>query len=106
MGITIGTIRMGLAGFAKGIEAKGKITDYEKKITIPGGASFTPKEIVDLDRILGYFPADIDLGALAALQGALARAMYITGMPMEAAYGKIEDVAVPVVVKNEGPDAA
>jgi hypothetical protein len=93
--MNLGEVRGKLSAFAKGVETMGPIEDPMKKITIPGGASFTPKELVDLDRILGYFPDHIECKAVMILQGCISRALYITGSPMGPAYDYTMDPEEP-----------
>ncbi len=93
----VGEVRQRLHGFIRGLQSLGEITDVEKKVVIPGGASFTPKELVDLDRCLGYFPEKLDLGAIAALQGAVARVLYLTGADMTPAYEGPAAVSIPAL---------
>jgi hypothetical protein len=105
--MVVGEVRSRLHGFIRGLQSLGEITDTEKKIVIPGGASFTPRELVDLDRCLGYFPEKLDLGAIAALQGAVARVLYLTGAPMDPAYAGAEAVTtIPALLEDDEGDAA
>ena len=102
----VGEVRARLHTFVRGVQAAGEITDPEKKITIPGGASFTPHELVDLDRILGYFPEKLDLGAMTALQGAVARVLYLTRAPMAPVYDPAAIVVLAPLAEDDLADAA
>ena len=84
--MNLGEVRNRLSAFAAGIEATGPVKGPEKKITLVNGASFTPVELVKLDRILGYFPADVDCSAIMVLNGAIARVLNITNSSRGPAY--------------------
>ena len=104
--MNVGEIRGRLAAFAKGIEALGPITDTEKKITLVGGASFTPVELVKIDRILGYFPPELDCASVMALNGCIARVLNLTSSGMGPAYEIGHEIPVKVLPDEIGAGPA
>jgi hypothetical protein len=78
MSMTMGELDRRLCEFVARIEARGPVTDPNKKIVLSETVAFTPAEVAQLHGILECFPPELELSVLAALQGAISRVIYLT----------------------------